>query len=292
MREHDITTPDGRNLRVREAGDRDGRAVFVHHGTPSAGLLWEPWVEDAGERGLHLISHDRPGYGGSDAQPGRNVAAVVEDVAAIADHLGIDRYATWGVSGGGPHALACAALAGDRCVGAAALASVGPYGAEGLDFTAGMGEDNVHEFELAIHGGREALREIETKNAEVMLAAVPEEIFSGLESIVSDVDKAVMTDDFARFTYDCTHMALEGSIEGWLDDDVLFTSPWGFDVRDISIPVLIFQGRQDLMVPYSHGEWLAARIPTAEARLSEDDGHLTLLVDRVAETHAWLASLF
>lgn len=287
MLEHDVTARDGRNLRVREAGDADGKAIFVHHGTPSAGLLFEPWAADAAERGIRLIAHDRPGYGGSDQQPERIIASVVPDVEDILDHLGVERYATWGISGGGPHALACAALS-VRCVAAAALASVAPCNAEGLDFTAGMGEDNVKEFELVRDHGREAIVDLEKQNAAVMLAAEPEDIFAGLESIVSDVDKAVMSDAFARFTYDCTHMALEGSIEGWLDDDVAFTVDWGFDVHDIDKPVLIYQGRQDLMVPYAHGEWLASQIPGAEMPPSDEEGHLTLLVNRVRDTHAWL----
>ena len=292
MNEFDVKARDGRNLRVREAGDLDGPAVFVHHGTPSAGLLWEPWVADASARGLRLVSHDRPGYGGSDPEPGRAVADVVEDVHDIADHLGIDRYATWGISGGGPHSLACAALGQGRCVAAAALASVAPYGPEDLDFTAGMGEDNVYEFELARKGGRDSLVELTRQNAEMMLAAAPEEIFAGLQSLVSDVDKAAMTDDFARYMYDSTHVGIGPGIEGWLDDDMVFAADWGFDVSDIGIPVLVYQGRQDLMVPFQHGEWLAAKIPTAEARLSDDEGHLTLLVNRVSDTHAWLKERF
>ena len=292
MTEFDLKARDGRDLRVREAGDPNGPAVFVHHGTPSAGLLWEPWVDDAEARGLRLVSHDRPGYGGSDPKPDRTVADVVADVHDIADHLGIDRYATWGISGGGPHALACAALGGGRCVAAAALASVAPYGGEGLDFTAGMGEDNVYEFELALKEGRDALVEPTKQNAQMMLAAAPEEIFAGLQSLVSDVDKAVMSDDFARFMYDGTHAGIGPGIDGWLDDDMVFVKDWGFDVSDIDVPVLVYQGRQDLMVPYPHGEWLAAKIPTAEARLSDDEGHLTLLVNRVSDTHAWLKERF
>lgn len=290
--EHDVRARDGRNLRVREAGLDEGIPVFVHHGTPAAGLLFEPWIADAASRGIRLISHDRPGYGGSDQDPGRIVASVVSDVSDIADHLGIDRYATWGVSGGGPHALACAAVSGGRCLAAAALASVAPYGAEGLDFTLGMGEDNVLEFELAKEKGRDALVDLTKRNAEEMLAAAPEDIFAGLSSLLSDVDKEVMSDDFARFMYDCTHVGIGASIEGWLDDDVVFVTDWGFDVADIEVPVLVHQGRQDRMVPYGHGEWLARRIPTAEARLSDDEGHLTLLVDRIGDTHAWLAERF
>jgi pimeloyl-ACP methyl ester carboxylesterase len=292
MREHDLAGRDGRNLRVREAGVADGIPVFVHHGSPAAGLFFRPWVEDAERRGIRLISHDRPGYGGSDPKPGRVVADVVEDIHDIADHLGVDRYATWGISGGGPHALACAALGGDRCVAAAALASAGPFDADGLDFYAGMGEDNVREFELVVREGREGIEELAAQNAAEMLAAAPEDVFAGLESLVSDVDKAVMSDEFARLVYDMTHVGIGASVEGWIEDDVVFVQPWGLDVGDIEVPVLVYQGRQDLMVPFQHGVWLAEHIPGAEARLYEDEGHLTLLVNRVADTHAWLLERF
>jgi pimeloyl-ACP methyl ester carboxylesterase len=289
--EHEVRARDGCTLRVREAGDLHGDPVFVHHGTPASGLLFDPWVDDARARGLRLVSQDRPGYGGSDRQPGRTIADVAGDVNDIADHLGIERYATWGVSGGGPHALACAALAGGRCIAAAALASVAPHDGEGLDFTAGMGESNVHEFSLAQDGRRDALVEFIEQNAQLLLAAAPEEIFDGLSSLLSDVDKAVITDEFARFLYDSIHHGIDASIDGWLDDDMVFVTGWGFNLADIDIPVLVYQGRQDRMVPYAHGEWLAERIPIAEARLSEE-GHLTLLLDRVSDTHAWLKETF
>ncbi|MEA2499091.1 MAG: hypothetical protein QOH26_1496 [Actinomycetota bacterium] len=291
LQEHDIRTRDGRILKVRDAGPTNGLPIFVHHGTPMAGLLWEPWVEDAQGRGLRLLSHDRPGYGGSDRRPGRTVADVVPDVTDIADHLGIERYATWGISGGGPHALACAALAPGRCIAAASLAGVGPWDTEGLDFTAGMGKDNVDEFNLSLQG-REAIESITRKNANEMLAAAPADIFAGLESIVSDVDKAVMTDDFARFMWECTHVGIGESIEGWLDDDLMFVRSWGFAVSDIDVPTLVVQGREDLMVPYGHGEWLVSHIPGAESWLSEEEGHLTVLVNRVADAHQWLKERF
>jgi len=292
MAEQDVKARDGRNLRVREAGAEDGMAVFVHHGTPMAGLLWKPWTEDAKRRGLRLISHDRPGYGGSDPQGKRSVGDVVPDVHDIADHLGIERYATWGISGGGPHTLACAALSGGRCVAAAALASVAPYPAEGLDYFADMGEDNVREIGLAINGDIDELTRLTERDAKEMLAAAPGDIIEGLESLLSEPDRAVLTDDFARFMWECGQVALRSSIAGWLEDDMAFVSDWGFDLRDIRTPVLVYQGRQDLMVPFGHGQWIAARIPSAEARLHEDEGHLTLLVNRVSDTHAWLASLF
>src|SRR3954471_22814819 len=144
-RTHEIATPDGRTLHVHEAGDPGGRAVVTHHGTPSSGGHYTPHAADAAQRGLRLIGYDRPGYGGSTPHRGRTVADAARDVATILDALGVERFATWGQSGGGPHVLACAALLPDRCAAAASLAGVAPYDAQGLDWLAGQGEMNLAE---------------------------------------------------------------------------------------------------------------------------------------------------
>ena len=289
MTEFDIAVEDGRVIRVREGGDPSGFPVFVHHGTPMAGTLFEPWVDDATARGLRLITHDRPGYGGSDRLAGRAVAHVASDVVAIANELGLGRFASWGISGGGPHALACAALLPDRVVAAASLAGVAPWDAEGLDVTAGMGEDNVKEFGLAATDP-DTLRELHGQWRVEMLSASPEDMFKSLESILSDIDKQVLTGDLARFLHESGAIALADGIDGWFDDDLSFVKDWGFDLRDIDVPVLLWQGEQDLMVPFAHGRWLAERIPGCDARLSPEEGHLTLLVTRVPATHEWLLS--
>src|SRR5215210_4113062 len=142
MNTHDrtISTEHGYKLRIIEAGQSDGIPILVHNGTPGSRLLYHPWVKDAETRGIRLISYDRPGYGGSTPQPGRTVASAANDVAAIANELELSRLSVWGVSGGGPHALACAALLPNLVVAAAALASPAPYQADGLDWLAGMGE--------------------------------------------------------------------------------------------------------------------------------------------------------
>src|SRR4051794_14774368 len=152
MASRDVTGPGDRTLCVHEAGDPGGRPIVVHHGTPTYGGLFHPWVADAEARGIRLVAYDRPGYGGSAPHRGRTVADAAADVAAIADAPGIDRFATWGISGGGPHALACAALLGDRVVGAASLAGVAPFDAAGLNWFAGMGEANLAEFGAALQG--------------------------------------------------------------------------------------------------------------------------------------------
>jgi pimeloyl-ACP methyl ester carboxylesterase len=205
----------------------------------------------------------------------------------MADHFGFDRFATWGISGGGPHALACAALLPDRVSAAATLASVGPVDARGLDFLAGMGEDNVTEIGLAMNDHEGLRRQLEKWRSEI-LAADPQQIFDTLKSIISEVDAEALSGDLAEFLHASDVIGQRDGVDGWYDDDLAFTKSWGFDLGSIRVPVLLWQGRQDLMVPFSHGEWLATQIPGVDARLLDEEGHLTLAVNRVADTHEWL----
>jgi pimeloyl-ACP methyl ester carboxylesterase len=290
-RDHTVDGPDGRVLSVREDGDPNGVPVIAHHGTPGSRLLYRRWVEDATERGIRLIAYDRPGYGGSDRDAGRSVADAAADVAAIADALGLDRILTQGRSGGGPHALACAALLGDRVAAAATLASVAPHDAEGLDFLAGMGEDNVLEFGAAIEGP-EKLGPLLEAYAPHLLAADPGELAEGLKSLLSPPDVAVLNGGLAAELIAVTSEGIRSTREGWLDDDLAFVKPWGFDLASISVPVQLWQGRQDLMVPLGHGEWLAGHVPGADVRLSDDDGHLSIEHLRIGDVHGWLLERF
>ncbi|TMK69856.1 MAG: alpha/beta hydrolase [Actinobacteria bacterium] len=285
----DVTAPDGRTLRVHEAGAADGPLVLVHQGTPMSGLLFEPHAIDAARRGVRLVAYDRPGYGGSTPAPGRSVADSVEDVRAIADALGAERLVVGGISGGGPHALACAALLPDRVAAVASLASVAPIDAEGLDWLAGMGELNLDEF-AAARQGRAALEAYLEPQARATVTA--EGLLEGLRSLLSDVDAAVLTGDLGDYLAASMREATQQGVAGWRDDDLAFDKPWGFSVEDIRVPVLLWHGEHDRFVPLTHGQWLAARIPDADARLSAEDGHLTLMQRRVPEVHEWLLERF
>ncbi|MFN8482180.1 MAG: alpha/beta hydrolase [Anaerolineae bacterium] len=281
-----IQTEDGRELSITEAGRPNGVPVLVHHGTPGSRLLYAPWVKDARSRGIRLISYDRPGYGGSTPQPGRTVADAAADVAAIASELGVSRLLVWGISGGGPHALACAALLPDLVVAAAALASVAPYPAEGLDWFAGMAEANVAEFRAAINA-RDALQSFVAEAAAGTVNAEPATLAQAWGSLLSPVDAAILAGHLAAFLLGQFQEGLKPGIDGWVDDDVAFTTPWEFEGSEIRLPVLLMHGEHDRLVPFSHGRWLADRIPNVDARLSDDDGHLTL-IGRIPAVHAWL----
>jgi pimeloyl-ACP methyl ester carboxylesterase len=275
---------------VWEGGDTNGRPVIVHHGTPMAGVLYEPHVRDAAARGIRLVGYSRPGYGASTPQPGRSVGSAAEDVAGLADALGIDRFATWGISGGGPHALACAALLPDRVLGAASLAGVVPFDAEGVDFLAGMGEANHEEFGAAV-AGREPLRALLEPQAAELRGTDAAAFLEVFPSLLSAVDRDVLTGELAAYMHRCNVVGLE-RLDGWLDDDLAFVAPWGFRVEEIGVPTLVRHGQHDRFVPVAHGEWLAQHIPNAVARVSAEDGHLTLIERRVPQVHAWLLTRF
>ncbi len=282
-----IRTPDGRTLAVEIDGDPDGRPVLVHNGTPNSRHLYGPNVQDARERGLRLIGYDRPGYGGSSPHPGRTVADCAADVRAICAQLSIDRLATWGISGGGPHVLACAALLPDLVVAAASLAGEAPFGAEGLDWFDGMGQANVDDIRLFFADETAARAQLE-KDREQMLATSAEDAAAGLESLLTPTDRAVLQGGIADYLTRAMQDGLAPGDEGWWEDNCL-VQPWGFELTGITVPVLLMHGRQDKFVPFGHGQWLAGHIPGVEARLLDHDGHLTLLEHRIPEVHAWLA---
>lgn len=273
--EHRFTLRDGRTVAVAEWGDPMGIPCLMIHGTPGGRIGW--WVEEPtiyARFGIRRFTVDRSGYGESTRQAGRTVADFVPDIVAVADALGLGRFVVTGGSGGGPHALALAAMLPDRVIRCMASVSAAPYDGEGLDWLAGMTEGNVIEFNAALEG-EEASRRLLTGLREQLVSRLTAGRLDWLgdDYQLSDADVAQMR---KHFDVDRAHMlnGLAPGADGWIDDNLAFTKPWGFDVTDIKVPVILTYGRTDVLVPAAHGDWLLAHIPAAEAWVDEEAGHM------------------
>jgi pimeloyl-ACP methyl ester carboxylesterase len=269
-------------LDVELSGPPDGAVVLFHTGTPAAGRMFAPQVEAGAARGLRHLAYSRPGYGDSDRQPGRRVADCAPDVTEILDELGIDRCYSVGLSGGGPHALACAALLPDRVIAAATLGGAAPWDAEGLDWLDGMGADNHAEFGAAVRG-EEALQAFLEPAAAEMIGASTADLAAAFGDLVSDVDFEAISGAFAEHLSRILREGLGHGIWGWVDDDLAFVTDWGFDLGAIERPVTIWHGAQDRFVPPMHGRWLVEHVPGARAELRAEHGHLSLQLSAYGE---------
>ena len=286
--EHRVETTDGRTLAVAEWGDQNGLPFIVMHGTPGGRITnWEDPTIYARHR-LRRLTYDRPGYGESTRDQGRSIADVVNDVAAITEELGIDRFVVSGGSGGGPHCLATAALMPDRVIRCLAEVSIAPYPSEGLDWLAGMTQGNIDEFEAAM-AGEAPMREIAERERETTLGRLTEgrSDFLGDTYEMSDADKAQMAKHMTLVA-DQLFNALAPGVDGWVDDMLAFVKPWGFDVTSIRVRTLVTFGRTDNLVPPAHGDWLAAHIPNAMVYAHEAAGH-TGDDAQVERIHSWIA---
>ena len=285
--EHRIRTRDGRAVAVAEWGDPAGIALFDLHAIPGGRISC--WIDPTiyARHGLRRLTLDRPGYGESTRLLGRTVADIVADVEVVADHLGVGQFAVSGGSGGGPHALACAAHLGDRVLRCLAAVSPAPYEAEGLNWFEGMAAGNIEWFETAL-AGEEAVRTIaereRTRQLERLLAGRSD--FLGDKYKLPEADQVLMEKRLERIA-DQTTNALAPGVDGWVDDVLAITRPWGFDVGSIRVPVRLDYGRSDTLVPATHGDWLAAHIPGATVDV-QDAGHLPADATMEGEM-AWLA---
>jgi len=284
---HDVNQvrlDDGRVIDCRISGPPDGLPLVFHHGTPGAGTPIRALERAAHARGLRVVTTSRPGYGDSSRDRGRSVVGVVRDVAAVLDSIGADRCLVAGWSGGGPHALACGARL-DAAAAILVIAGVAPYGVRDLNWTSGMGKDNVDEFSAAL-AGEDTLAPYLWEQHEHLKEIAVSDIVASLASLLPDVDRAVLTDEFGEDVASSFREGLRNGIDGWLDDDLAFTQPWRFDLSEIHRPVTLWQGSADLMVPFAHGEWLASRLPGAYVHLEQGEGHLSIglgAIDRMLD---------
>jgi pimeloyl-ACP methyl ester carboxylesterase len=262
--ERDLRVDGGRTLHVYDAGPPDGGRfpVIWQHGTPNVGAPPEPLFAAADRLGLRWVSFDRPGYGGSTVAPGRTVSSVAGDVATVADALGIDRFAVVGYSGGGTYALGCAAVLGSRVRAVLSLAGIAPYGADGLDWFAGMVPSGVAALGTAA-AGREVRAALETSGF-------------AYDARFTEADLAVFEGPWG-WLGKVAGSGLDAGPYGQIDDDVSYTLPWGCDPGAITAPVLLLHGTADRIIPAGHGSWLAAHCPTAELRPCDGDSHFTIV---------------
>lgn len=271
-----VVAADGRTLGVAQWGDLGGAPVFSLHGTPGSRLARPPDEDAVGGAGIRVITYDRPGYGASDRQPGRRVVDCVNDVEVIADALGVQRFAVTGGSGGGPHALAVAARLGDRITHAECAVGIAPIDAAGLDWLSGMDPENVKEFGWAEQGEQVLHRELSRAAAEDLerIDAEPSKLLSD-EWQLDAADRQILArTDVQSVMVEMSREAFRPGVWGWVDDDLAFMTPWGFDLAEIQVPVTVRYGAKDVLVPASHGAWLAEHVPGAQPSVDQDAGHL------------------
>jgi pimeloyl-ACP methyl ester carboxylesterase len=271
---------DGRFLEYFDNGIASTSAIVLHHGTPGHGHTWATWLELAAARGIRALSYSRAGYGISDRNESRTVAANNADIRELLDSFGIREFISIGWSGGGPHALATTTLTGSK--GAITLAGVGAYGVDDLDFLAGMGEENEIEFGEAVKGEAHISAWMDA-NAGAFKNVTGDQIREAFGGLIGDADKAVLQGNYAEESATSMRKGLAVSFDGWIDDDIAFIQPWGFDLAAISVPVLIWQGDDDFMVPHAHSYWLEKHIPGAKLNFVPGHGHISLLVKYSSE---------
>ncbi len=273
MNKEIITLSDGRTIEVFSAGEPSQSALFFHHGTPGSALTWEEWLPEVAAVGGFAIAYSRAGYGLSARHEGRTVIRNSDDVAEILAHVGVKNFVSLGWSGGGPHCIADTTLPGS--LAAISIAGVAEFGAPDLNFLEGMGEENHIEFGAAFEGPvaiEEWMKTYSAGTANVTGA----ELIEALGGLIGDADKKSLTPDVAESVASEFRYALVEGYYGWMDDDLAFVKPWGFDITAIAKPVELWQGDEDFMVPHAHAKWLASKIPTAQLKFIPGEGHISL----------------
>ncbi len=268
-----FTLADGRKVELLVAGTPKAEAVVFHHGTPGGTTTWEAWLTEVEKQGGFAFSYSRPGYGQSDRHEGRTVIDNSADIEEILKHLGISMCVSIGWSGGGPHCLADTTLF--QNVAAISIAGVGPFGASDLDFLEGMGEENHDEFGEAMKGP-EAIEDWMQRNSGGLGTVSGDDVIEAFGGLIGDADKKALNDGAAEGTAKAMRQAMETGYYGWMDDDLAFVEPWGFDLASITKPVELWQGNDDFMVPHAHGYWLEKNIPTAKLHFVPGEGHISL----------------
>ena len=278
---------DGRRVAYCLYGGEAAHRVMFQYGTP--GVRWlSPQLVGAAERAsTALLVIDRPGYGASARRPGRRVVDAAEDAAAVLSAVGWDRCAVWGGSGGGPHALAIAARLPDRVSRCASVVGLAPPDA-GISWFAGMSAGNVAEFTAAA-AGEGSYRPLVQRLAAEAVASIEA---GGVQVVddygLPDSDRRALAVRREEPGYLDRMRASYSGVDGWIDDGIAFTRPWGFDLTELTCPVSVWYGVEDVLGPRSHPDHLIATIPGAQRR--ELGGGHVLGDDELDAIYAWLTT--
>jgi pimeloyl-ACP methyl ester carboxylesterase len=283
-----VTTADKRVLCFAETGAPDGVPVLLLHGTPGSRLVYDAWAETATTQGIRLINYDRPGYGGSTPLPGRALADTAQDVAAIAEAMGLKKLSVVGYWSGAQHALACAALLPDLVTAAVTMDSIAPYPAEGLDWFKDMWTDQYWEYTNALKGRDELKKYLESQKSAIL--NWDGSLLRAAYRSIQSPDADVLDDDIANFITNNFRESIKLDWAGWLDDDVAYLKPWGFDVSAISVPVLLMHAEKDIYNPLAHAKWLAGKVPYAELQTFPDEAFWGLPIHHLNDAFKWLSS--
>ena len=284
-RQGTITTRDGRTLAYFQRGEPDGVPIFHLHGTPGSRLSHHP--DSAVYHGVRVVTYDRPGYGGSDPQPGRIVASAAPDIEDLAKELGIGRFAVMGVSGGGPHALACGALLAERVTRVVTLVGGGPADDPDFDFMAGMADLNIEEFSAA-QESEQALEDFLAPYLEALRHDPGATLDEFAQSLPASDQAMLQKPEFREALANSWVEAVRQGTHGWAEDDLAFVQAWGFQLEDVEVEVRLWQGELDVLVPRAHAEYMAGRLPNASFELIPNAGHL--IFDYYRPAFDWLTA--
>ncbi|MFE2337815.1 alpha/beta fold hydrolase [Streptomyces coelicoflavus] len=277
-----LVLKDGRVLEFAVQGPEHGPVVLFHHGMPGSAVPMESVFGSATDRGYRIVTYSRPGYGTSTSAPGRTVLGTAEECRVLMDHLGAERYLVAGWSTGGPYALATAVADSPRVSGVLLIASFAPHDAEGLPFVEGMGVQNHVLFGAASRGEQEQ-RSVVRQMAAVVRESDPSNLADGIASLLPAADVTALTGPYGADNAAHMSHALAAGDDGWLEDLRALTSPWGFDPSAVTVPVELWHGDVDRMVPVSHGRWLAGHLPTLRAHFENRHGHISIAVGSLGD---------
>lgn len=270
MLRENLVLADGRNFEFMRNGIESNAAIILHAGTTQDLSGWKIWLDEFAVRGYSAIAIGRSGYAGSSAKPGRITIDIARDVAELADFLGISKMVNVGLSGGGQHAIATGL--DPRSVGVVTLGSLAPFAEMGKDFYKGMQQADLDEY-------ADALRDINdlVKRFQGWVGSDMGENFTDPEASPNDL-KAQQSPSW-NVLFDSLEYTMKAGWDWVADDYNSYLKPWGFDPRDVKVPVVIWQGGQDKNVPRQHGQWLAENIAGSTLHLIEDESHIGLFVN-------------